>query len=141
MPCPAAVITAGGCLAGCRSLSQRSCPGPHAASQTPSHRFTCAPYYQAAACLPSRCQTWCPQPLSPTPCTCKRRLDAGITWGQWWNYLRRQLFVMDTYSSPANARLNHAMLALHAYLSSALLAALLLGAGSGFSVWHLGIRV
>ena len=65
----------------------------------------------------------------------------GITWGQWWNYLRRQLFVMDTYSSPANARLNHAMLALHAYLSSALLAAFLLGAGFGFSVWGLGLRV
>ena len=51
-----------------------------------------------------------------------------MSWAQWWNYLRRQLFVMDTYSSPANARLNHAMLGLHAYLSAALLLALGCGA-------------
>lgn len=45
----------------------------------------------------------------------------------YWNYLRRQLFVMDTYASPHNRRVNHTMLALHCYLSWALVAPLLTG--------------
>ncbi|CAK0746217.1 hypothetical protein CVIRNUC_001675 [Coccomyxa viridis] len=37
--------------------------------------------------------------------------------GQFWNYLRRQLYVMDTYCNAHNRALNHTMLALHSYLS------------------------
>jgi hypothetical protein len=46
----------------------------------------------------------------------------------YWNYLRRQLFVMDTYASAHNRRVNHTMLALHAYLSWAVVMPLLTGA-------------
>jgi hypothetical protein len=38
---------------------------------------------------------------------------------QWWNYLRRQLFVMDTYATPHNRLINHGMLAALSYLSLA----------------------
>ena len=46
----------------------------------------------------------------------------------YWNYLRRQLFVMDTYASAHNRRVNHTMLTLHAYLSWAVVLPLLTGA-------------
>ncbi|KAK9803983.1 hypothetical protein WJX72_010372 [[Myrmecia] bisecta] len=36
---------------------------------------------------------------------------------RYWNYLRRQLYVMDTYASPLNRRINHSMMVVHAYLS------------------------
>lgn len=42
-----------------------------------------------------------------------------MTWSQYWNYLHRQLYVMDTYCNDANKRLNHTMMALHPYLSLA----------------------
>ena len=48
------------------------------------------------------------------------RLDKDCSPGKFWNYLRRQLCVMDTYASDYNRRLNHGMLALHCYLSWAL---------------------
>ena len=41
------------------------------------------------------------------------------TFARWWNYLRRQLFVMDTYSNAHNRRVNHAMLLVLSYLSLA----------------------
>lgn len=50
--------------------------------------------------------------------TCDR-LDADMPWGRYWNYLRRQLYVMDTYTSPHNRAVNHTMMALHTYLSLA----------------------
>ena len=50
------------------------------------------------------------------------RLDKDCSLGKFWNYLRRQLCVMDTYASEFNRRLNHGMLALHCYLSWALVA-------------------
>ena len=50
------------------------------------------------------------------------RLDKACSFGQFWNYLRRQLYVMDTYASSHNRRLNHIMLALHCYLSWAFVA-------------------
>lgn len=34
---------------------------------------------------------------------------------QYWNYLRRQLFVLDTYSNDHNRRTNHIMALLHCY--------------------------
>ncbi|KAK9804057.1 hypothetical protein WJX73_000030 [Symbiochloris irregularis] len=46
-------------------------------------------------------------------------LDADMPWRRYWNYLRRQLYVMDTYTSPHNRALNHTMMALHTYLSLA----------------------
>ena len=45
------------------------------------------------------------------------RLDTSCGAQQFWNYLRRQLYVMDTYCNAHNKRLNHTMLALHSYLS------------------------
>ena len=44
-------------------------------------------------------------------------LEEHVSLSRYWNYLRRQLYVMDTYVSPHNRRINHAMLALHTYLS------------------------
>lgn len=44
---------------------------------------------------------------------------------EWWNYLRRQLFVMDTYASPRNKAINRGMLYALAYLSLAATYALL----------------
>lgn len=32
----------------------------------------------------------------------RRRLDGAYSLRRWWNYMRRQLFVMDTYSNPHN---------------------------------------
>ena len=51
--------------------------------------------------------------------TCLRvqLLEEQVSLSRYWNYLRRQLYVMDTYVSPHNRRINHAMLALHTYLS------------------------
>ena len=46
--------------------------------------------------------------------------------GQFWNYLRRQLYVMDTYCNAHNRSLNHTMLALHSYLSWAFILPLVL---------------
>ena len=54
------------------------------------------------------------------------RLDAACTAEQCWNYLRRQLYVMDTYCNAHNRTLNHTMLALHSYLSWAFILPLLL---------------
>jgi hypothetical protein len=60
--------------------------------------------------------------MTPAP----RRLDRAYTLGRYWNYLRRQLYVMDTYACAAAARTNHTMLALHSYLSWAFVAPALL---------------
>ncbi len=61
------------------------------------------------------------------PLTAARSQAADPTLGTWWNYLRRQLYVMDTYASAHNRRVNHTMLALHAYLSWAAVAPLATG--------------
>lgn len=52
---------------------------------------------------------------------------ADPPFGTYWNYLRRQLFVMDTYASAHNQRVNHTMLALHCYLSWAIVIPLFTG--------------
>ena len=54
------------------------------------------------------------------------RLDTSCSARQFWNYQRRQLYVMDTYCNAHNRRLNHIMLALHCYLSWAFIIALFL---------------
>ena len=45
------------------------------------------------------------------------RLDPRFSWRRYWNYLRRQLFVMDTWAGATNRRINHTMMAAHSYLS------------------------
>lgn len=44
-----------------------------------------------------------------------------MSWHRYWNYLRRQLFVMDTYVSLRNRQTNHTMMALHSYMSLAVI--------------------
>jgi hypothetical protein len=46
----------------------------------------------------------------------------------WWNYMQRQLFVMDTYATPHNRRVNHGMLLALSYLSLAVTSAMALSA-------------
>lgn len=48
------------------------------------------------------------------------RLEAHYSWRQYWNYLRRQLYVMDTYATRSNKRINHSLMVIHAYLSWAI---------------------
>ena len=48
-----------------------------------------------------------------------QRMSVKQSFEQWWNYLRRQLFVMDTYSSNRNKQINHGMLGVLSYLSFA----------------------
>ena len=59
-------------------------------------------------------------------------LAAGPSWGAYWNYLRRQLYVMDTWAGAHNRRLNHGMLALHCWLSWALVFPALAGVSPPF---------
>jgi hypothetical protein len=44
---------------------------------------------------------------------------------RYWNYLRRQLYVLDTYHSRHNKALNHSMMLLHSYGSAMFTAAAL----------------
>jgi hypothetical protein len=53
-----------------------------------------------------------------------QRLDETQTLRQWWNYVRRQLFVMDTYANEWNRNVNHGMLFVLTYLSLATTVAL-----------------
>jgi len=55
-----------------------------------------------------------------------QRLDETQTLRQWWNYVRRQLFVMDTYANDWNRNVNHGMLFVLTYLSLATTVALVL---------------
>ncbi|KAF8066423.1 hypothetical protein HT031_002747 [Scenedesmus sp. PABB004] len=64
-----------------------------------------------------------------------QRLPPAFTWAQYWNYLTRQLVVLDTYASPAAAATHRALLAAHVAGSAALAgaagaAALQLAAGA-----------
>ncbi|KAK9841846.1 hypothetical protein WJX81_007075 [Elliptochloris bilobata] len=59
-------------------------------------------------------------------------LDGTYSPTRYWNYLRRQLYVMDTYACAAARRTNHAMLALHACLSWAFVAPAVLAALQSF---------
>ncbi|CAL5219139.1 g915 [Coccomyxa viridis] len=64
--------------------------------------------------------------LCPSYAVLPQWLDTSCSARQFWNYQRRQLYVMDTYCNAHNKRLNHTMLALHCYLSWAFILALLL---------------
>eukprot|EP00850_Spirogloea_muscicola_P018846 SM000177S03179 [mRNA] locus=s177:35680:39904:- [translate_table: standard] len=44
-------------------------------------------------------------------------LPADLTWERYWNYLRRQIFVLETYSSLYNRVLNRLLFLVHCYLS------------------------
>ena len=66
----------------------------------------------ASCCGEHRLRILCPpSAIFPQP------LEGDVSWGRYWNYLRRQLFVMDTYVSAHNRRVNHCMLLLHPLLS------------------------
>lgn len=56
---------------------------------------------------------------------CSKRADPSLLMhgmlfgtGRFWNYLRRQLFVLDTYSTPHNRKVNRTLFLVHFYLSS-----------------------
>ncbi|KAI8469454.1 MAG: hypothetical protein J3K34DRAFT_522121 [Monoraphidium minutum] len=46
-------------------------------------------------------------------------LGGGGGWRGYWNYLRRQLFVLDTYRGAHNRRLNYTLMAAHSWASFA----------------------
>ena len=71
------------------------------------------------------------------------RLDGAYTPARYWNYLCRQLYVMDTYACAAARRTNHAMLMLHACLSWAFVAPAVLAALQGFvaAAWLLQVSL
>ena len=63
--------------------------------------------------LPAQCQ-----PARPPACPLhSRRIDGAYPLRRWWNYLRRQLYVMDTYSNAHNRRTNHTLALFHSYAS------------------------
>ncbi len=55
------------------------------------------------------------------------RLEQQHSWGQYWNYLRRQLFVLDTYSNHYNRTLNWGMMAFHSWASAAFALPVIMG--------------
>jgi hypothetical protein len=46
-----------------------------------------------------------------------QRLERGLTWRMYFNYIYRQLYVLDTYVDAHNRRLNLILLAVHSYAS------------------------
>ncbi|MEW5308162.1 MAG: hypothetical protein WDW38_000140 [Sanguina aurantia] len=56
-----------------------------------------------------------------------QRLSSSYTWAQYYNYLHRQLYVLDTYASPSARTAHHAMLGVHCWASASLAAAALSG--------------
>ena len=44
-------------------------------------------------------------------------LDASYSFASYWNYLRRQLVVLDTFANDHNRKTNHVMALLHCYFS------------------------
>lgn len=56
-----------------------------------------------------------------------QRLETHYSWSQLWNYLRRQLFVLDTYATEKNRLINHTMLVVHFLASVCLVTALITG--------------
>ena len=46
-----------------------------------------------------------------------QRLERGLTWLKYLNYIYRQLYVLDTYVDTHNRRLNLVLLAVHSYAS------------------------
>lgn len=47
------------------------------------------------------------------------RIEEQCSWWEVWNYIHRQMYVLDTYADESNRKINHAMLRWQAYLSAA----------------------
>ncbi|UPR04637.1 hypothetical protein HOP50_17g79810 [Chloropicon primus] len=47
-----------------------------------------------------------------------QRIPKRTTLKQYWNYMSRQVFVLDTYTSGWHKRLNHMLIVIHVYLST-----------------------
>ncbi|CAD7697953.1 unnamed protein product [Ostreobium quekettii] len=56
---------------------------------------------------------------APLTAVFPQRLDAVCSWSSFWNYLRRQMFVLDTYASSQNRRINYSLAAAHFVASCA----------------------
>ena len=72
--------------------------------------------------------------LCPSYAIFPQWLDADYSGRKYWNYLRRQLVVLDTYTSDHNRRTNHVMAVLHCYFSWAFVVPVLL-LGARICVW------
>jgi hypothetical protein len=82
------------------------------------------------------CGRGSPPDPSPAPARPHPRLERGYSARQYWNYLRRQLYVLDTYSNAHNRRLNRLMVLAQCWVGLALAAALLLaGTAAGALLW------
>ena len=57
-----------------------------------------------------------------------QELDAELSFASYWNYCRRQVYVLDTYTTKFNRRVNHTLLVLHSYLSIGFVGSMLLNA-------------
>jgi hypothetical protein len=62
-----------------------------------------------------------------------RRLERSYSARQYWNYLRRQLYVLDTYSNAHNRALNRTMMCVHCWAGAVLVAALVLAGAAGWA--------
>eukprot|EP00877_Chromochloris_zofingiensis_P011213 jgi/Chrzof1/6345/Cz18g05040.t1 len=67
--------------------------------------------------------------LSPPSALFPQRLPPRYNLRQYWNYLRRQLFVLDTYHNEHNRRLNLTLMIMHAWMSGAFAFSCLAAAG------------
>lgn len=47
------------------------------------------------------------------------RIEERCSWSELWNYIHRQMYVLDTYADESNRKINHTMLRWQAYLSAA----------------------
>uniref|UniRef100_A0A7S3VJX6 ceramide glucosyltransferase n=1 Tax=Dunaliella tertiolecta TaxID=3047 RepID=A0A7S3VJX6_DUNTE len=63
-----------------------------------------------------------------------QRLEKDVSWSKYWNYLRRQLFVLDTYANSHNRLVNYTMAAVSTYFCVAFCAAAALVAFSGLQL-------
>lgn len=45
------------------------------------------------------------------------RLEGQYSWGQYINYLHRQLYVLDTYVTAHNKKINQTLMVLHSWAS------------------------
>ena len=55
-----------------------------------------------------------------------QELPRDITFQQYWNYMSRQVFVLDTYTSGWHKILNHVLIGIHSYLSTFFILAVLI---------------
>ncbi|KAF5834628.1 nucleotide-diphospho-sugar transferase [Dunaliella salina] len=56
-----------------------------------------------------------------------QRLEKDVSWRKYWSYLRRQLFVLDTYANRHNRLVNYTMAAMSTYICLTMCAAVALG--------------